>query len=107
MAVADKTGSVDHVGLVVEDRLDEARILRGIVLQIGILDEHDIAPGLPEARAQGGALALIERLVDDADILVPLELAENVARAVRAGIVYNNDLFRNWNGRHAPHQLAD
>ena len=38
---------------------------------------------------------------------MPLQIAENVARAVGAGVIDDDDLFRDWNGGHAPHQFSN
>jgi hypothetical protein len=46
-------------------------------------------------------------LVSDADISVPLQLAENLARAIRAAIVDNEYLFRDRDSDHAPYQFAN
>jgi len=54
VAVADEGGSRNHVGPAVEDGLYETRVLGGVVFQVGVLHDDDVAAGLAEALAQGG-----------------------------------------------------
>ncbi len=58
MALADEARAEDHVGPVVDDRLNQPRILGGIVFQVGVLHEDHVAGGMLEAFAKGGALCL-------------------------------------------------
>ena len=41
MRLADEARAVDDVGLALDDRLDELRILLGVVFEIGVLDDDD------------------------------------------------------------------
>ena len=53
---AEEARAEDGVGLAVEDRLEQRRPVRGIVLEIGVLDDHDVAGARGERRADGRAL---------------------------------------------------
>ena len=46
MAFADEPRAEDDVGLVVDDGLDQLGILLGLVLEIGVLDDDDVAGGV-------------------------------------------------------------
>ena len=61
----EEARAVDHVGLTGEQRGDEHRQLRGIELEIGVLDGDDVAARRAQAKADGVALAAIPLGVDD------------------------------------------
>ena len=63
---AGEPGAEDRVGPPVHDRPDQPRVLLGVVLEVRVLDEQDVAPGLGKAPADRGALALVPLLVEDA-----------------------------------------
>ena len=46
------------------------RVLGRVVFQVGVLHDDDVAGGMLEAGPQGGALALVCRLIDDARVVV-------------------------------------
>ena len=48
-----KREPIDHVGPALEDRLDQPRVLGRVVLQVGVLDDDDVAGRVLEARAAG------------------------------------------------------
>ena len=70
MGLADEPRAEDDVGLVLDDRLDELGILLRVVLEVGILDDDDVAGGVSEAGAQGGPLALVAVVEDDLQVAV-------------------------------------
>ena len=47
----------DDVGVAVDDRLDELPVLVRVVLEVGVLDDDDVARGAREARPDGVAFA--------------------------------------------------
>ena len=49
--------AVDDVGAAVEDRREQLRVLGGIELEVGVLDEEDVAGGERQAHADRGALS--------------------------------------------------
>ena len=79
-----------------------------VVLEIGVLHEHEVAGDLFEPGADRGSLALVLLVVDDADRAVG-ELAEHLPRAVGAAVVDEHELAfqRDVDGAHAPHDLDD
>ena len=58
----------DGVGVAVEERLEQAGVLGGIVLEVGVLNERKIAGGLLDGGANGGALARVAFLAEEADL---------------------------------------
>ncbi len=38
-----EAGAIDHVGITVEDRREQARVLARVVLKVSILDQEDVA----------------------------------------------------------------
>src|SRR5688572_16267254 len=68
----EEARAVHHVRATLEDGTDELRELRGVVLEVRVLDDHDVPLRAPEPGAQGGPLALVS-LVEDEDVdLSPL-----------------------------------
>ena len=103
---AREAGAVDDVGLALEDRRQELRVVARVVLEVGVLDQHDVPGRLREAPPEGGALALVGILVVDPDLVLlvgrpeaprlrelGLEPAEVVTSAVRGAVVDDDDLL--------------
>ena len=57
----EKTGTVDDVGLAVYYRLQNARVIVGIVFQVAILDQDDIAGSQRDSRADRCTFAGVGR----------------------------------------------
>src|SRR5262249_48733451 len=80
---------VDDVRPAALDRLDECRIVRWVVLEVGVLDEDDVAARVLQTDADGSALAHVDHRLVDADevaALLPLVL-ELVESAVGGAVV--------------------
>ena len=56
---AEEARPVDRIGLAFQDGLQKEWELPGVVLEIGVLDDHHVAPGVLEARSQRGPLTLV------------------------------------------------
>ena len=63
---AEEARAVDDVGPVVEQRPEHLRVLVGVVLEVGVLHDDVVGRDLGEAASQRRALALVDRLLDDA-----------------------------------------
>ena len=72
---AEEARAEDDVGLALEDRAQQQRVLARVVLEVGVLDDHDVAGGLAEAAGHRRALALVGGLEEDADAALAVELA--------------------------------
>ena len=105
---AGEAGAVHDVGLALEDRGQELRVVARVVLEVRVLDQHDVSGRLGEAAPERGALALVGLLVEDPDLVLlvrrpesprlgelGLEPAEVVSSAVLGAIVDDDDLLRN------------
>ena len=109
---------VDHVRLALEDRRQELRVVPRVVLEVRVLDQHDVAGRLGEAAPEGGALPLVGLLVEDPDLVLlvggpepaglgqlGLQPAQVVARAVRGAVVDDDDLLGHRHGLDALEDL--
>jgi len=65
---ADETAAVDDIGLALDDGPKEFGIVVRIVFQVRVLNEYDISGGDGETIAQGRSLALIDGLLEQADL---------------------------------------
>jgi len=83
----------DHVGLIVENGLDEERIFVGIVFQVGILNDDNVASGKLETFFEGTAFALIFGLEKDNKAGLGLILFNDVPTGVGTVIIDNDDFF--------------
>ena len=80
-------------GLAVGDGLEEARVLVGVILEVGVLHDDHVARGGGEPGAERGALSLVEIMEDDlVDQRHDLG-AEQVAGAVARAVVDDDDLL--------------
>ena len=82
----------DHVGPALADELDELRVLLGRVLEVGVLDDDDLAGHLGEPAPQRRALALVPLLEDQPEAVLLLETRQDVARAVGRTVVDHDQL---------------
>lgn len=63
---AHESGTENDVGLSIQDGLEQARIFLRVILEVGILDENDVARGGSEATTQSCAFASINAMINDA-----------------------------------------
>jgi hypothetical protein len=89
---SQEAAAVDDVGAAIQDGLEELGILPGIVLQVGVLDENDIPPGLGKSGAQGPALAGVALVKEDLDLRRG-KLRKDFARPVSRSVIDDDDLL--------------
>lgn len=91
----------------VHDGLQQAWIFLGIVFQIGVLDQHDVARGGGETGAQRRALALVHLVEQHFQVRIRLsQLVQHFPRAVAGTVVHEQDfLFHADVDR--PHEIDD
>src|SRR5215467_112079 len=104
---SQESRSVDDVGVAATDELDEVGILLRRVLEVGILDDHDVAGHLVEARTQRRALALVRRLQHEREPQLALQALKKLPRAVRRSIVDDDQLDAKGYGHHATDDFVD
>ena len=63
---ADEAAAEDRVGLALDDQVEQVRVLLGAVLEVGVLDDDDVARRLGDPPPHGRALALVPLLQEDA-----------------------------------------
>jgi hypothetical protein len=83
------------VGLVLEDGLEQQGVVARIVLEVGVLDEDDVAGHVSQPGADGGALALVT-LVDDQLHLVRHggeEVLQHATRVIGGRVVHHHELL--------------
>ena len=68
-------------------------IFARVVLEVGVLDDDDIAGGLAKAAGHGGALALILRLQQHAHAVVPVEVGQDRPRPIPRPVVHDDEFF--------------
>ena len=96
---AEEPRAEARIGPAVDNRLEQLPPVSRVVLQIGVLDDDDVAGAHGERLANGGALAAIHGLqVQAIDAAFVEELLEKVAGAIGGTVVDDDDLFLNGRG---------
>ena len=67
---ADEAGAEDGVRLAAENGLEQRGVVRRVVFEVGVLDEHDVRRGFADASSQGGTFALVAVVPVQADPLL-------------------------------------
>ena len=82
----------DDVGGAALDRLDQARHLDGVVLEVGVLDHDDVAVDVGDPRPDGCTLAAV-RLPDEHDPALALPALRDRAGPVGGAVVDDDHLL--------------
>ena len=105
---AAQAGAEDGVGLALQQRGDQRWDVRRRVLEVGVLDQQDLAVGLGDPAPHRGALALVLRLRVHRDLAMRgCEAREFGRRAVRGAVVDEQDLERELQLEQLVHDLRD
>src|SRR5262249_25583346 len=93
------------------DGRQQPAVLLGIELEVGVLNQDDVARGVLQADAHRAALADVDRVVVDADARVgdPCARVDRQSRAVARAVVRDDDLLLDGtdvDGAHAVDDLA-
>jgi hypothetical protein len=67
LALAGEPAAVDHLGLPPQDGLEQLGPVGGVVFEVGVLDQDQVAADGLEAGADGRTLSLVVRMVDHPD----------------------------------------
>ena len=73
-------------------RISAGKVAR-VVLQVGVLDQQDIAGGCGDGRAHGRALALVLGMEHHREVALGLLLTQDVLRAVGGAVVDHDDFL--------------
>lgn len=80
---AVEAGTEDDIGFVLQKRFEDLRVFSGIVFEVGVLNDDEVAGGFLNAAAQGSSFAHVMGLEKDAYLRVVVsEGGKNVARAI-------------------------
>ena len=88
-----ETRAKDDIGPAGQDGCEQAGILVGIVFEVGILHDDDVAGGGGEAGAERGALALVDLMVNNPGEFAFDLVAQDVAGPVGRTIVHDQDFL--------------
>ncbi len=89
-----EAGPVDHVGFPLNQGLEQRRVFAGIVFQVGILDDDEVARGFLDPPAQRRAFPHVSRLQQHSQggRILAFEFRENVARRVGRSVIHTEQL---------------
>jgi hypothetical protein len=92
---AHETAAVDHVGVTVENRFEQDVVFLRIVLEIGVLDDDQLARGVFDSRAQSRAFSLVHLVlvVRNGQIGVCTHISFNALLGVVGAEVVDDDDF--------------
>jgi len=82
-------------------------IFAGIIFQIGILDDDDVAAHLGQAAADRCPLAAVGAVLKQADVACLGQFFQHRPGAVGGAVVYGDNLFAERHGLHLFHDLPD
>src|SRR5258706_2228707 len=105
---AQEARAKNYVCLALDQRLEHERILRRIVLQIGILNNDEVSRGFLNAATKRCSLAHVMRLKNDADLrILSLQLGQYLARAILRAVVHADEFDLDRNAENLVHHLAE
>jgi hypothetical protein len=94
LRTALEPGAVDHVRFTLQNRPYQVWILPRVVLEIGILDEHDVTAGGLESRPHRRSLAPVLRMLDigEIDLATLAKLLEELTGTICRTVIDDDDL---------------
>jgi hypothetical protein len=104
---AEEPRAVDDIGAALADQLDQLGKLLGRVLEIGVLDDDQVARDLLEAAPQRRSFAAVLGLENQLELQLLGKARQDVARAVLRPVVNDDQLDPDRNGDHTPDDLFD
>ncbi len=110
--ITQKTTSVNHVGPVFDNWFQQSKILAGVVFQVSVLNDHNVACDILKTGSECSALALVDVMEACANLVEVvadgffLQLLHDVARTITAAVVHQNQFFANRHLAHEIHQIA-
>ena len=104
---AEETRPEHDVGASGANELGELRVLLGRVLEIGVLNDHQIAGDGRKAAPQRRSLAAVARLAQQHEPAFLLQPLQDLRRAVGRPVVDDDQLDPQLDGEHATNDLLD
>src|SRR5574341_180384 len=85
----------DNVGVAFQDWLEEPRVVLRVVLQVGVLDEDDVAGHVLDGGADRCSLAAIARVEEEVHLppVVATQSFQDLTRSVTRGVIHEDDLL--------------
>ena len=102
----EESRSVDHVGVALTDQLDQLREFLGRVLEVGVLNHHQIAIHGRKPPAERCALAGV-RLPEQPERELSLQGVQNLPRSVGRSVVDDDELDAERDGQHPANDVFD
>jgi hypothetical protein len=99
--------AVHDIGSPLDDELRQLRQLLGRVLEIRVLNCHDVAGHRGESTAQRRPLALVAGLSQQGESQLRLKRVEPRAGAIGRAVVHDDELHAHGERHHAPDDLVD
>ena len=89
----NKTRTKNRIGFSTQNRMQQNRILRGIIFQVRILNDHNICRRMGYTRSQGGTLALVFIVMVKTQARIGIfDALQFIPRSIARGIVDYNQL---------------
>ena len=107
MTRLEETRTEDDVGFARQDRLQQARDVARIVFQVGVLDQHDVAPSMLEAATQCCPFSLVLRLKKQPQLRYVRQQRQLLLGPIRAAVVDDQDLLWHVQRQQPSHHLAN
>src|SRR6266550_9196723 len=112
-AAAGEARAINDIGQSVLDRLQQARVILGIVFQIRVLDNYHVAGHVTDGALQRRALAFVlwlKKNFDDIPLVFRtaifcLQPGQDLAAAIFRAIVDKDYLLRQRHGAHTAHDF--
>ncbi len=104
---AQEARAVDHIRDALLDGLKQVGVVARVVLQVGVLDEHDLALRSLDPGADGAPFPQVLLVQQDAHTLPAVQGGEQVAGAVGRAVVHQQDLGGAPGGLHPPDDLVE
>jgi hypothetical protein len=100
---AFEAASVDHVCPTIEERLEQAGNVAGIVFEIGVLNQDPIPSGMFNSTPDRASLSPVGAKINNPQVMRLLELGENGQALIARSIVdeYELSLDRTWRSEKA------
>jgi len=101
-------GAENGVGVTGEERFEEDGIFLRVVLEVGILNEAEIALGVADGGPDGGAFALVDFVTEEADPgFMGGEALEDVPGAIPGAVIHDDEFALHLLGEWRIEDLAE
>src|SRR5271155_606507 len=86
-----KSRTINHISLPLGQRFQQRSIFRRIIFEIGVLNDHKVSRGFPDAAVQGCAFPYVTGLKESSDLgMLSLQFCQNLTRSISRSIVHAN-----------------